>query len=95
MNIILDSSPFLVFVVLEQLIGIEPGLLGAVATSLLLLTWDVVIALRTPKALEIGTMPLAAVRFLISDYDGVFGFRNDSDTVRFLRAFRAAGMAER
>jgi len=33
--------------------------------------------------------------FVISDYDGVFGFRNDSDTVRFLRAFRAAGMPER
>jgi tetratricopeptide (TPR) repeat protein len=33
--------------------------------------------------------------FVISDYDGVFGFRNDSDTARFLHAFRAAGMPER
>jgi tetratricopeptide (TPR) repeat protein len=33
--------------------------------------------------------------FVISNYDGVFGFRNDSDTIRFLRAFRVAGLAER
>jgi hypothetical protein len=31
-NILLAFSPFLVFVVLERLIGVEPGLLGAVAT---------------------------------------------------------------
>jgi TolB-like protein/Tfp pilus assembly protein PilF len=33
--------------------------------------------------------------FVVSDYDGVFGFRNESDTARFLHAFRAAGMPER
>jgi TolB-like protein/Flp pilus assembly protein TadD len=33
--------------------------------------------------------------FVISDYDGVFGFRNEADTTRFLHAFRAAGMPER
>jgi TolB-like protein/Tfp pilus assembly protein PilF len=32
--------------------------------------------------------------FVISGYDGVFGFRNESDTARFLRAFRAAGLPE-
>jgi TolB-like protein len=33
--------------------------------------------------------------FVISDYDGVFGLRNASDTARFLTAFRAAGVPER
>ncbi len=34
--------------------------------------------------------------FVISDYDGVFGFRNETetDTARFRSAFRAAGMPE-
>jgi TolB-like protein/Tfp pilus assembly protein PilF len=32
--------------------------------------------------------------FAISRYDGVFGFRNEADTARFLAGFRAAGMAE-
>jgi Flp pilus assembly protein TadD len=32
--------------------------------------------------------------FVISNYDGVFGFRNELDTHRFLRAFRAAGIPE-
>jgi hypothetical protein len=70
MNILLAFSPFLVFVVLERLIGVEPGLLGAVVTSLLLLTWDVVIRRRTPKVLEIGTMLLFGALAL---YGGVTG----------------------
>jgi hypothetical protein len=70
MNILLAFSPFLVFVVLERLIGVEPGLLGAVATSLLLLTWEVVIRRRTPKVLEIGTMLLFGALAL---YGGVTG----------------------
>jgi hypothetical protein len=70
MNILLAFSPFLVFVVLERLIGVEPGLLGAVATSLLLLTSDVVIRRRTPKVLEIGTMLLFGALAL---YGGVTG----------------------
>jgi len=33
--------------------------------------------------------------FVISGYDGVFGFREGADTARFLDAFRVAGMPER
>jgi hypothetical protein len=58
MNILLAFSPFLVFVVLQRLIGVEPGLLGAVAMSLLLLARDAVIRRRMPKVLEIGTVLL-------------------------------------
>jgi adenylate cyclase len=33
--------------------------------------------------------------WVLRDYDGVFGFRRDEDTARFLSAFRIAGMPER
>ncbi|HEY2620623.1 MAG TPA: hypothetical protein VGI78_25005 [Acetobacteraceae bacterium] len=55
MNILLAFSPFLVFVVLQRLIGVEPGLLGALTMSLLLLARDAVIRRKLPKVLEIGT----------------------------------------
>ena len=32
--------------------------------------------------------------WVIRDYDGVFGFKNEADTTRFLDAFRAAGMPD-
>jgi adenylate cyclase len=32
--------------------------------------------------------------WVLRDYDGVFGFRRDQDTARFLSAFRVAGMPE-
>jgi TolB-like protein len=32
--------------------------------------------------------------WVVRNYDGVFGFDNESDTMRFLTAFRAAGMPE-
>ena len=32
--------------------------------------------------------------WVLRDYDGVWGFRRDADTARFLAAFRAAGMPE-
>lgn len=58
MNILLAFSPFLVFVVLQRLTGVETGLLGAVAMSLLLLANDAVIRRTMPKILEIGTVLL-------------------------------------
>ena len=58
MNILLAFSPFLVFVVLQRLTGVETGLLGAVAMSLLLLANDAVIRRTMPKVLEIGTVLL-------------------------------------
>jgi hypothetical protein len=58
MNILLAFSPFIVFVVLQRLIGIETGLLGAAAMSLLLLARDAVIRRKMPKVLEIGTVLL-------------------------------------
>jgi hypothetical protein len=70
MNILLAFSPFLVFVVLQRLIGVEPGLLGAVSMSLLLLARDVVIRRRMPKVLEIGTVLLFGALAL---YEGVTG----------------------
>jgi hypothetical protein len=58
MNILVAFSPFLAFVVLQHLIGVEPGLLGAVAASLLLLARDAVMLRKKPKVLEIGTAVL-------------------------------------
>jgi hypothetical protein len=70
MNILLAFSPFLVFVVLQHLIGVEPGLLGAVVMSLLLLARDAVIRRMMPKVLEIGTVLLFGALAL---YGGVAG----------------------
>jgi hypothetical protein len=58
MNILLAFSPFLIFVILNRLTGVEPGLLGAVAMSLLLLAKDAVVQRKTPTVLEIGTLLL-------------------------------------
>lgn len=70
MNILLAFSPFLVFVVLQRLVGIEAGLLGAVAVSLLLLAKDTAIRRKAPKVLEIGTLLLFGTLAL---YEGAAG----------------------
>lgn len=58
MNILLAFAPFLVFVVLERAVGVEPGLLGAAATALAFLLRDVLPRTQAPKVLEVGTVLL-------------------------------------
>ncbi|GJG89523.1 hypothetical protein tb265_47040 [Gemmatimonadetes bacterium T265] len=58
MNVLLAFAPFLVFVVLERVAGVEPGLLGAAATALGFLLRDLLLRKQTPKVLEVGTVVL-------------------------------------
>src|SRR5579872_3801978 len=55
MGILLAFSPFLVFVAIERLVGIVPGLLCATVASVALLVRDAMSRNRSPKVLEIGT----------------------------------------
>jgi hypothetical protein len=70
MNILLGFSPFLTFIVLNQFVGLETGLVAAAAVSLLLLVKEAVIRRKTPKVLEAGTFLLFGVLAL---YQGVAG----------------------
>ena len=58
MNILLAFTPFLVFLALERLVGVEAGLVGAAATALALLGKDVFVHRQSPKVLEVGTVLL-------------------------------------
>jgi hypothetical protein len=59
MGILLAFAPFIVFVILERLLGYPAGLFAAAATSALLMLKDL-IAGRKLKILEIGTLLLFA-----------------------------------
>ncbi len=71
MNILLAFSPFLVFVVLQRLVAVEPGLLGALAMSLLLVARDAVIRRKMPKVLEIGTAMLFGALAIYGSVAGI------------------------
>jgi hypothetical protein len=58
MGILLAFAPFLVFVVLERLIGVPAGLVGATITAAGLLVRDAVGRNKTIKVLEVGTILL-------------------------------------
>jgi len=60
MGILLAFAPFLVFYVVERLIGIPAGLMAATLTSAVLLIRDAVSRRKTIKILEIGTLLLFA-----------------------------------
>jgi hypothetical protein len=68
MNILLAFSPFLAFIVLNQFIGLEIGLLAAAAVSLLLLARGTLIQHKTPKVLEVGTFLLFGVLALYQGF---------------------------
>jgi uncharacterized membrane protein (UPF0136 family) len=55
MGILLAFAPFIVFVVMERVTGIMPGLWSATAVSVALLLRDALRRNRSPKVLEIGT----------------------------------------
>jgi hypothetical protein len=58
MNILLGFSPFLVFIILNGLVGVETGLIGAAMMSGLLLARELLVRRQVPKVLEIGTAVL-------------------------------------
>jgi hypothetical protein len=58
MGILLAFAPFFVFVVVERLVGVTAGLVGATITSAGLLVRDAVGRNKTMKVLEIGTVLL-------------------------------------
>jgi hypothetical protein len=57
MGILLAFAPFIIFVIVERLVGVTPGLLAATAVAALLLLRDA-IARRSIKVLELGTLIL-------------------------------------
>jgi hypothetical protein len=59
MKILLAFAPFIVFVIVERLVGYTGGLAAAALTSAMLIIREYV-AKRTPKILEVGTLILFA-----------------------------------
>ena len=65
MSILLAFAPFIVFAVVDRLVGPTEGLVAGALTSLALLVRDWLSPGRTPKLLEICTALLfGGVRFL-------------------------------
>lgn len=58
MGILLAFAPFIVFAVVDRIIGPTEGLIAGALTSAALLARDVLAPGRTPKILEIGTVLL-------------------------------------
>jgi hypothetical protein len=58
MGILLAFAPFIVFAIVDRLIGSEIGLAAGAATSAVLLLRDMLSPNRSPKILEIGTFVL-------------------------------------
>jgi hypothetical protein len=58
MGILLAFAPFIVFAVVDRLVGSSAGLLAGAAVALLLLIRDWLIKKRSPKILDIGTAVL-------------------------------------
>ncbi len=58
METLLAFAPFIVYVVIERIAGIMPGLVSAAIVSFLLLLRDIISPSRTVKILEIGTVIL-------------------------------------
>ena len=58
MGILLAFAPFLVFVIVERLVGVPAGLVGATITAAGLLARDAISRNKTTKVLEVGTVLL-------------------------------------
>ncbi len=59
MNMLLAFAPFLVFVVVERIVGVTPGLISAAVASILLVGRDLA-RHKSLKVLELGTLILFA-----------------------------------
>ena len=70
MGILLAFAPFIVFAVVDRLIGSVQGLFAGAAASVLLLLWDWIGLHRKPKLLEIGTTILFGGLALYSVFSG-------------------------
>ncbi len=73
MGMLLALAPFIVFAVIDRLVGVSPGLLAAAAVSAALLLRDWITPNRSPKILEIGTMILFGSLALYSVFGGPTG----------------------
>ncbi len=58
MNTLLGFAPFVVFAVIDRLLGSTLGLAAGAATSAIVIAWDVLLRHRSAKILEIGTLLL-------------------------------------
>jgi hypothetical protein len=58
MGILLAFAPFIVFAIIDRLVGSTAGLIAAALTSLALILRDYLAPNRAPKLLEIGTLIL-------------------------------------
>lgn len=58
MGILLAFAPFILFVIVERIIGVTAGLLSAAVTSAILVLRDQLSGKRSAKVLEIGTLIL-------------------------------------
>ena len=79
MGILLAFAPFVVFAVVDRLIGSTVGLFAAAVTSASLLAWDWISPDKKPKILEIGTTVLfcglAIYAFVIQPAWTIIGVR--------------------
>lgn len=60
MGILLAFAPFIVFALVDRLLGAQAGLVAGAATSVLLVTRDLLTTGRRVKVLEVGTLILFA-----------------------------------
>jgi hypothetical protein len=60
MGILLAFAPFIVFAIVDRILGATDGLIGAALAAAILLVRDLMTPGRTPKILEIGTLVLFA-----------------------------------
>jgi hypothetical protein len=70
MGILLAFAPFIVFAVLDRLVGATTGLIAGAAVSAAFLLRDLVTPGRTPKVLEIGTVILFGVLAVYAIFGG-------------------------
>jgi hypothetical protein len=79
MGILLAFAPFIIFAVVDRLIGSTEGLLAGAVTSAVLLARDWISADRKPKILEVGTTVLfcglAIYAFIIQPAWSIIGVR--------------------
>jgi hypothetical protein len=79
MGVLLAFAPFVVFAVVDRLIGSTEGLLAGAATSVVLLTRDWISVDRKPKILEVGTTVLfcglAVYAFIMQPAWSIIGVR--------------------
>src|SRR4051812_16786866 len=73
MGILLAFAPFIVFALIDRLIGPMEGLVAAALVSAALLVRDRMTPGRTPKILEIGTMLLFGALALYAVLGGLTG----------------------